>query len=664
MVARGMLANGDLPIVIRGASSLDDLKKTDGDPIEFVRRLCGEGGLPTDSYIGVPMTAVSPVILVETKTGKSRFESLSNVSVTVHRLSRSEKTEVVKGFLDEAGVRYREGSAEFLVDNYCLDDGIAMINEACNSITRKLYCGEDDDAPELCPEFIQRILPDPDEDDPRTWLGRKRAALERMGGRYSKRAEGLLERIKDESYDADISRRRLKILLGALPAEEGLPRLEASEVKVAIEQSHPGLSNADALSRAISTSLMNEAHKQAILLLGPAGTGKTTIVRALADSLNVPFAKFDMPGMSDGELYGQPQSPSLLVEAVAEANGKAGFIVFDEIDKASHIRTESLCSVLDEGIMTDFFTNVPAVLGDNLMFLTANDLEKVSPYIVNRCMVVEVPGYTPTEKVAIAEKALLERTFEHLAARRVTVSREALEYFAEYDDDAGLRNFEKRVRLAVSSCAGNDISLDDAKRLFPAYSCNKEGVRVIMPRSGSKGGAGLCLVNAHKLKGAKGLTVLLGTTAFERVLEIVKAVLSLCFEIPDGVCASISSADDIEGTNCLFATLGTAVAVLLATEGEDIDLSETAFVGDVEPTGWIKPVDENIALKVPFIVARARVHGIRTIVCPASFAELSEAHQYAQGTDIDFFPVEHISQVFEYVKGIKEIGELVRSISK
>lgn len=505
LVARGMFSRGDLPFVIRNVAQLEKLKKDDGDPVDFVARLCGSGGLPTDSYMGIPMHPANPVILTS-GPGKSKLEPACNVVCSIHPLSREEKIEAFSTALKEAGLRASEEAAAFVVDNWCFDSGTALMADAVETIA----CGAPRDRPGIARTDALSLLPAPDRNDPRHLAGRKRALLDGLDERYRQTVDRLLAELEDDESPSRSDRlRKLKMLLGSIPDGTGLPRLSSEELGAAMSATHPHLGNAAEVSKVFSASLRSGTP---VLLEGPAGTGKTSLSEGLAEALGgVPFVKRDFPGMSVQELYGSIGAPSLLTEAIAAYDGKPGVLLIDEADKPSSLSDRSLLSLLDMKRYVDSHLNLPVDLSRRLIVLTANDLESVSPYVRSRVRALEVPGYTPAEKVFIAKEALVPRAAELLGQEPARFSDAAFRYAASLDDDAGMRAFERRI-IDLSSLYGSGrISAEDARAAFPAEQASDIGVRVVMPRSGAKGGAALACIDGHRKRSLKRPEILLGT---------------------------------------------------------------------------------------------------------------------------------------------------------
>ncbi len=657
LLARGLCSCGDVPVVL-AASAMAELKKGDGDPCEFVRRACGSGGLPIDAYMGVPMEVVSPIVITDT-LGKSEFESTANVVLSLHQLSRDEKKCELSLALRSAGLRAGNAVLCYIVDHYCFDDGVAMMQDAVDSLAAE-FAGRQK---ALTAKDVEAVLPKPDVRDVRYLVGQKRTLLDRADARWAETAERLaksaMECESEESKDGIL--RKLEMLLGSVPnPSERLPAPSPGELERALSKTHPHLGGMEAVARELSAALASRS-PEPVLLVGPAGTGKTTLAQSLSGALGgVPFVKRDFPGMSTTELYGTVATPSLLTEAISSFSSP-GVLVLDEVDKPSALPSTALLSLLDLRKYVDSYLNLSVDVSSWLVVLTCNDESAVSDYVINRVRKVEVFGYTPQDKVEIAQSILVDRSAASLGRPATTFDRGALEHLAVIDDEAGLRGFERRIASLVAVSDGRTVSPEDAVAMFPMEKASGYGVRVVMPRGGSKGGAALACVFAVRDDSGKGMSVLSGATAFESCVRQVQVPLMAC-GAKSSAKVGLAECDDIENADCRLAQLGTAVALALAAEELPVDLPSVAFLGELHPSGKLKELSKKQSMKAPFMIARAKVHGVDAILCPASFA--AEAESSARAYGIDLLPVDHLVQALDYAKDVQRLSPFLESLCR
>lgn len=492
-IARRAATLGDVPIIVNHADSLKNLYEGDGDPVNFLRSLASDG-IVADQFIGAPVELCNPLIIIEsTNEPISIFSGARSVEISIHKTSRDEKTELIRSLLDVIAPTYEQEVPGYIADRYCLDDGVSGITNSISIIERSLEKGVETF---LSVDYIRKILPEPNPEDYRTWIGLKRQSLACAPEAVARRADELLAKIALKDTDLPIAKAKLRLLLRALPPyDKKLPRIEAEEFKEIISQSHPEIYGIDKLASALSTSLAGNTHIQAFILAGPAGIGKTTLPKALANKIGVPFNKFEMQSIHNDDLFGTAAYPGYITNAIADLDGDPGIIVLDEIDKTTS--TQALCSLLDSGTLSDFYIGSPINLAQNLIIMTANDLDRVSPYIINRCTVVELLGYTHAQKVTIAKRVLLDEIFQEFGLSPIPVSDEALRYVATQNDEVGLRKFQEKLRVLIANHTGDtEIDLAEAELLFPQEQATHHGLKTILPRTGPKGGVALASISA------------------------------------------------------------------------------------------------------------------------------------------------------------------------
>ncbi|WP_288285624.1 hypothetical protein [uncultured Senegalimassilia sp.] len=231
MVARGLFESGECGVIVRNAHTLANLKKSDGDPVQFLKTLARCGTF-RDAYLGIQARFSQPLIIVCDAASRDKgFASCCAVSATVHALTRDEKVAEVRRQLDAAKVEYAFDLPECVVDGYCFDDGTESVTNCCRLLAASAAQRKQGVA--LDAEGVAQILPAPNANDPRVWYGLKRAAL-------SSDVDGvacalLASALDDADPASEHARRRLKVLLDAVPDGSRLPTLSNAQVVDAIE---------------------------------------------------------------------------------------------------------------------------------------------------------------------------------------------------------------------------------------------------------------------------------------------------------------------------------------------------------------------------------------------------------------------------------------------
>ncbi len=287
-----------------------------------------------------------------------------------------------------------------------------------------------------------------------------------------------LERMGDQNAEAQVIRTYLDWLISVPWSKRSEDVLDPVNARAVLDADHAGLEDVkDRIVEFLAVRKLREergikADKKAgaiLTLIGPPGTGKTSIGESVARALGREFVRMSLGGIRDeSEIRGHRRTyvgalPGRLVRALRDAGTMNPVILLDEVDKLGADwrgdPSSALLEVLDPAqnhSFRDHYLDVELDLSDVFFIATANMADGIPGPLLDRMEVIAFDGYTVDEKVAIARDYLFPRQRERngLLDGEVTVSEEILRtVVAEYTREAGVRQLEREIGKVLRKTA-------------------------------------------------------------------------------------------------------------------------------------------------------------------------------------------------------------------
>ncbi len=240
-------------------------------------------------------------------------------------------------------------------------------------------------------------------------------------------------------------------------------RNDLREAKRILDRDHYGLEKVKerVLEYLAVRSVTGKGDAPILCLAGPPGTGKTSIAKSIAESLNKKYVRICLGGVRDeAEIRGHRRTyigsmPGRLVNALAQAGVNNPVMLLDEIDKLGRDYkgdpSSALLEVLDgeqNSQFRDHYVEVPVDLSNVLFIATANDVQTIPAPLLDRLEIIEVNSYTENEKLHIANDFLIAKQMKKngLKDGSLSISTGALKKIIHhYTREAGVRNLERKI---------------------------------------------------------------------------------------------------------------------------------------------------------------------------------------------------------------------------
>ena len=485
------------------------------------------------------------------------------------------------------------------------------------------------------------------------------------------------------SSEANVERSYIETLL-SLPWENSSQDSDDIENAAKIlDENHYGMKKVK--ERILETLAVRKVSHNAdapiICLVGPPGTGKTSIARSVAQSLNKEYVRICLGGVKDeAEIRGHRRTyvgamPGRIIDGLRKAKVKNPLMLLDEIDKVSNDyrsdTSSALLEVLDgeqNSHFVDHYIDMPVDLSEILFIATANDLSEVSRPLLDRMEIIEVSSYTKNEKLHIAKEHLVAKQLKKngLTKKSVRFTDKALAKIIDgYTMEAGVRELERMIAAVLRKVVRKNYTVGGVNiekqivitdknlseylgkvKFIKEKASRKNEVGIVRGLAWTAAGGDTLEIEVNVL-GGKPELILTGNMgdvmreSAQIALSYVRSVVrknqifeenAIHIHIPEGAVPK-------DGPS---AGITMATAIYSAVTGKPVDAS-TAMTGEVTLRGRVMPIG---GLKEKLLAAKTA--GLKRVLVPLE-----------NKSDVEEFE-EEIVQGLEivYVSDMKEVLKL------
>jgi ATP-dependent Lon protease len=444
-----------------------ELRGDDGRIAAFIRSISDPGALADTSGYSPDLTFAQKVELLEAVDVRQRLERALEL-----QRERLALMQVRKRIQDDVESGVEKQQREYI------------LRRQMDSIRKEL--GEDDAS--VVEEYRQKIAEAGMPEGVREQADKELARFERMG---------------ESSPEASMIRNYLDWLLAVPWAKRSEERLDPAHTREILDADHAGLDDVkERIVEYIAVAKLRkergiEADRKAgaiLTLIGPPGTGKTSIGESVARALNREFVRMSLGGVRDeAEIRGHRRTyigalPGRLVRALRDAGTMNPVILLDEVDKVGADwrgdPSAALLEVLDPAqnhSFRDHYLDVELDLSEVFFLATANVAETIPTALLDRMEVIRFDGYTTDEKVEIAKGYLWPRQRERSGLREdeVSIADATLEtVISEYTREAGVRHLERELGTILRKTATRIAS----EKAEPPVTIDLDAVRDALGR--------------------------------------------------------------------------------------------------------------------------------------------------------------------------------------
>lgn len=438
-----------------------------------------------DAFLGSYINTENTIFIATANSTETIPENLLNrfTVIKVDDYDEDDKVEIAQNFIlpsilkefkvDKNEFAIDASTIKFICENYCEDDGARDLKKCIESIVRRMISVWDTAGIRECmvidKAFVSDVLESTVNKNSPIITYRRNKQL--YSFEVSEEIKDLISKLKRENIDGDLRdkyEKKLNYLVNLIPIGDSFSGFDKERYYTEVNKTHYGMSK----MKKETAEIFNISHindkplsSNRVLLVGPCGIGKTSIIQSIASACNSKYCKISLNGISDStsikghSLTYLGADAGMIIRAIYKMKTTKGIVHLDEIDKMDSREGASAANALidlldDSSEFTDAFIGQPVDLSGIMFIATANDISAINPVLLDRFTVIHLDGYTEKEKGEIISNYVIPKVISELVPEeyKVEFSDEAKKVIREvYCRSFGVRDADKSIRKILKS---------------------------------------------------------------------------------------------------------------------------------------------------------------------------------------------------------------------
>ena len=436
---------------------------------DILKTITALGGPSSPDLLMILDEVKKPGRLADLITGhfELKLHEMQNILETIDPEKRLSKLQKILRKEEEI-VRMQNRIKKMVKNNLSkISNESVLQNPNQNPNLNYMHSGQQDSRAEEIQELIQKV---------------KEAEMPEKSQEETLKQISRLEKMHPESSEASMIRGYLDWIVALPWNKKTEDNLNLDHAQNILEDDHFGLYEVKEriLEFLAVRKLKTNSHVKGPILcfVGPPGVGKTSLGKSIAAAMNRKYHRVALGGIKDeAEIRGHRRTyvgamPGKIIQALKQVQSNNPILVLDEVDKlGSDFRGDSAAAMLEvldpeqNSTFKDHYLNLNFDLSNVMFIATANMLENIPHALRDRMEVITLSGYTPTEKIEIAKKYIIEKEIKNngIDPENISFTEEGIKHLISfYTREAGLRNLSREVgsicrKIAKKFVLGEDI---------------------------------------------------------------------------------------------------------------------------------------------------------------------------------------------------------------